>query len=84
MSLAIFFFEKKLKCYLPLHLFSIFDYLLPSFINEMSHKTLSMVAESAIEHILTAIVWIYGFESVFSQILIDFFVCCLYVLFVTA
>ena len=66
------FFEKKLNCYLFLHLFSISVYLLPSFINERSHNTLSMVAESAIEHILIAIVLLYGFESVFCQVLFDF------------
>ena len=41
--------------------------LLPSFINERSHNTLSVVAESSIEHILMAIVWLYGFESVFAK-----------------
>ena len=28
-----------------------------------------MVAESAIEHILLAIVWLYGFKRVFCQVL---------------
>ena len=60
MSLEIFF------------AFFIFIYLLPSFINERLHKTSSVLAESSIEHILMAIVLLYGIESVFCQVLIDF------------
>ena len=76
MSLEIFL-KKKLKCYLFLHFVFHFVCLLPSFINERSHNTLSVVAESAIKHILMAIVWLYGFESVFCQYLIF----CLFSLF---
>ena len=83
MSLEIFFFDKKLV--LLCILFSIFVYLLPSLINERSNNTLLAVAESAIEHFLMVRVWLYGFESVFRQVLFNYFVCsCLYVLFVTA
>ena len=46
--------------------FSCFVYLLPSFV--------------AIRHILRAEVWLFGFEKVFWQVLIDFFcllsICC--------
>ena len=70
MSLEVFF-RKKLKCYLILHFFY-FIYLLPNFIIQRLHNTISVLAESAIEYILMAIVWLYGFESVFCQILIDF------------
>ena len=55
MSLGIFFSKKKLNCYLIL-LFFIFISLLPSFINERLHNKLSVLAESAIEHTLVAIV----------------------------
>ena len=53
-------------------LFNFFFYLLPSFINAKSHNHLSGLAKSAIEHILIAIVWFYGFKNVFCQALIDF------------
>ena len=46
--------------------------MLPSFIDERLHNILSVLAESAIKHFLMAIVWLYGFESVFCQVLIDF------------
>ena len=49
-----------------------FIYMLPSFINERLQNTSSVLAEIAIEHILMAIVWLYGFESVFCQVLIGF------------
>ena len=58
-----FFFRKKISVTYFCILFSIFVYLLPCFINESSHNTLSVFAESAIEHILMAIAWLYGFES---------------------
>ena len=71
MSLEIFFRKKFCVTYFCF-LFSIFVYLLPCVINEKSHNTLSVVAESAIEHILMVIVWLYGFESVFCRVLFDF------------
>ena len=67
MFLEIIFFE--IKYYLVLRSFV---YLLPSFVNEMAHNTLPVFDEGAIEHILRAKVWLYGFESVFRQVLIDF------------
>ena len=73
MSLEKNFFEKKLNLYLILQLLKIFVFLLPSFLKERSHKTLSVLAKSANKHILMAIVWLYGFESVFCQVEIDFF-----------
>ena len=75
MSLEIIFFKKN-KYYLVF-----FVYLLPGFINEMSHNT-SVCEESAIEHILRANVWLYGFESVLWQTLTVF--CLFVVLFVIA
>ena len=52
--------------------FSLFIYLIPSFINERLRNTLSVLAENAIKHILMTIVWLYGFERVLYQVLIDF------------
>ena len=67
------FFRKILKCYLILHLFFfIFVYLLPGFVNDRSHNKLLVLLESAIEHIFKVIVRLYGSESVFCQVLIDF------------
>ena len=67
-----------------LHFFIIFIYFLPSFINERLHNILLMLAKSAVKHFLMAIVWLYGFESVFCQVVIDFVRCLFVVLFVTA
>ena len=52
----IFFFRKKIKLLLIFAFFFIFINLLPSFIYERSHNTFLVVAESAIENILMAIV----------------------------
>ena len=43
-----------------------------------------MFEESAIKHILSAKVWLYGFEIDFWQNLTDFLFCLIVVLFVTA
>ena len=78
MSLEIIFFEKKTNITL-ICFFFYFVYLLPGFINERSNNTLSVFEESAIEHILSAKVWLYGFESVLWQKLTDYCllpVCC--------
>ena len=72
MSLEIFFFRKKNKYYLILPSVFFFVYLLPGFTDKMSHNTLLMFEEGAIEYILRAKVWLYGFESVFWQNLTDF------------
>ena len=65
--------------------FHFFFILLLCFINERLHKTLSVLAESAIKHILVDIILLYGFESVFCQVLIEFlFVVYLLFFFVTA
>ena len=70
MSLEINFFEQKQV----LHNFAYFSFLsnLLFFINERPHNTLSVFDEGAIEHILEAKVWLYGFQSIFWQVLIDF------------
>ena len=65
-------FSKKIKKLLNFAFFFILIYLIPSFFNERLHNKLSMLAESAIEHILMAVVWLYAFESVFRQVLDDF------------
>ena len=52
-----------------MHFFFHFIYLLPTFIKERFYNTLSVLAEGSIKHILMAIVWLYGFESVFCLIL---------------
>ena len=76
MSLEVIFFRKKNKFYLML---PFFVFLLPVFIIERSHNTLSVFAEGAMEQILRAKVWLYGFESIFWKNLTDFFV--VYLLF---
>ena len=49
-----------------------------SFISERPHNTLSVFDEGAIEHILGAKVWLYGFHSFLLQVFTDFlFVVCL-------
>ena len=63
-SLEIIFFEKKGITYFCIFCV-IFVYLLSSFFNERSIKTLLMCAESAIERILRAKLWLTEFESVF-------------------
>ena len=80
-SLETFFFEKNLVLHIFAFCFPFFFCLLPCFINDRSPNTLSVVAESAIEHILMAILWLYDFESVFCQVLFDFlFVVCMFFL----
>ena len=83
MSSEIIFFRKKNKYYL-IAFFFLFAFLVPSFINERSYNTLSVFEKGAVEHILRAKGWLYGFEKVFWQVLYDFFVCCLFVVFLTA
>ena len=68
-SLKILFFSKKNKYYLILPFFVC---LLRSFINERSLNIKSVFRKGANEHILRAKIWLYGFESVFWQVLIDF------------
>ena len=70
MSLEINFFRKK-KYYIILHFF-LFCQMLLIFNNERPHNTLSVFDEGAIKHILGAKVWLYGFQSIFWQVLIDF------------
>ena len=58
--------------------FSFFFYLLLIFINKRPHNTFLVFDEGAIEHILGAKVWLYGFQSILWQVFIDFlFVVCL-------
>ena len=78
------FLSENFEMLLNFASFLIFVYLLPSFIIDRSRKKLSVPAESAIEHIFMAIVRLYESESVFCQVLIDFFCCLFVVLFVTA
>ena len=68
MYLGIFFSKKKTI----INQFFFFVCILHSFINARLHKTLSVFEEGAIKHISSAELWLYGFESVFQQVLIDF------------
>ena len=63
------FFRKKL--FENFYIFSFFVCLLPGFVNKRSHNTFLVFEKSVIEHILRAKVWLYGFKSVFWQILTD-------------
>ena len=75
MSLEITLFRKKNiinKVLLNFAFFFLFVYLFPGFNDEKSHNTLLVFKEEAIEHILRAKVWLYGFVSVFWQKLTDF------------
>ena len=57
--------------------------MLPGPINEKPDTTLSVFEEGAIEHILRAKIWLYGFDSVFWQLLIGF-LFVVFVLFLAA
>ena len=63
MTLEIIFFRKK-QVLLNFAFFLFVD-LLPNFNNESSHNLLSVFNECAMEPILWAKVWLYGFKSVF-------------------
>ena len=79
MSLEIIYFRKK-QVKLNFAFFFFFVYLLPGFINERSNNSLWMFKERAIDCILRAKVWIYGFENVFCQNL-TYFLFVVYLLF---
>ena len=66
------FCSKKNKYYIILHVFFFFVELLLIFIYEQPHNTLSVFNEGEFEHILGAKVCLYGFQSIFWQVLIDF------------
>ena len=79
MSLKVLVFEKsKVPLIFALFLFSVL--LLPIPINERSQTTFMAFVEGSIEHILRGKIWLYGFDSVFSQVLIDYLfvvsICC--------
>ena len=52
--------------------FFFFAVLLPSLIDKRSCNTLSVFEEGVVQHIWRAKGWLYGFESVFGQVLYDF------------
>ena len=59
--------------------FILFCLLVPGLVNERSHTILSVFDEDAIEHTLSAKIWLYGFNSVFCQVLIKLLIvviCC--------
>ena len=58
------FFSKENKYNIILHFFS--------FLANCCLFSLSMFEEGAIEYILGTKVWLYGFQSIFWQVLIDF------------
>ena len=68
---TFFFFEKKIQI---LPKFAFFFFLSTFYLvifTEKSNMTSSVLEESALEQILRPKAWLYGFESVFWQILID-------------
>ena len=79
MTLKLDLFPKKSqKSFLILPFFFFFVHLLPSLINEESYNTSSELEEGTIEHILRAKTWLYGYDSVLLQILIQLFLLSLY------
>ena len=69
----IYLFQFVINAFMSFSSF-FFVCLLPSFINERSHKTLSVFKECVIQLILKTRVWLYGIEIVFWLNLTDFFV----------
>ena len=76
---VILFRKKKIKVLHTLAL-QIFVYLLPSLTNEWPRTTLKLFEEGAIKYILSAKIWLDGFDSVFWQVSIEilFVLCCSY------
>ena len=72
MTSELVLFRKKIKRITYFWPFFYFVYLLPRLINEKPPTTLSVSGEGAIEHFFGAKIWLYGFDSVFWQVLIDF------------
>ena len=72
LNLKLFFFRQKNKALPNFASFFVFVYLLLSLINDKSHTTICVFDEGAIKRILRAKIWLYGFESVFWQVLFDF------------
>ena len=72
-------FGKKTKVLINFARFLFLVYLLSVLIKEKVYATFLGFAECSIEHILRGQVWLYGFDSNFSQVSINFFVvskCC--------
>ena len=73
---------KKLFFILPFSLFYV--YLIPILINERPHTTLLAFEEGSIEYILRGKILLYGFDSIFSQVSIEFLfvsICCSFCIF---
>ena len=74
MTLDIILFRKKIKIITYFCPFLFFVFLLPSLTNKWPNTTLSVFDESANKYILRAEIWLDGFDSVFWQVLIEFFI----------
>ena len=72
MSLEINFFQKKKQVLYNFAFFSFLSNCCFFFTNKLPHNTLLVFDEGALEHILRAKVWPYGFQSIFCQVSIDF------------
>ena len=72
MTLEVILFPKKSKHFFTFALFSFFVYLLPRLNNERPHTTLLVLEKAAMKHVFRAKIWLYGFDSVFWQVLIEF------------
>ena len=85
MTLNTIVFE-KCKIIHNFALFSLFlSHLIPIFINERLHTTILASEEGSNEHELREKIWLYGFDSVFSQVLVEFlFFVSFRILFLTA
>ena len=78
----IIVFEKKQKLLINLAHILFLVYLLPILINEKAYTTVLAFKDGSFEHILRGQKWPFGFDSIFSQVLIEFTLLSLFVLFV--
>ena len=76
----IVFEEYKSISYFFLFFYFFFVYSLPSLIYEMSHNTLLGLSTKAQSNIFRGEMWLYGIDSFFSHVLIEFLlavsICC--------
>ena len=71
MALKIIVFENY-KIQLNFARFLIFFYFLNVRLDERSYDTLLALQEGSNEHILRGRIWLYGFDNVFPQVLVEF------------
>ena len=78
MSLKTIVFGEKM-CFFYFAIFLFFVDLLPGFKNERSLTIKLAAIQGRLKWIiLIGKIWLYNFHSVFSQILLEFLVCCLF------